>query len=288
MSGCVNLDHQPDLKLDDFPTINPLPFAHSKNITIAPSDITVLPFISPTFRGRDKLINIMPETQSLGNISMASSQIAITLWNASNSVIVVNSYECALQASSIAHIKNIPILFYGNTTMRTIHLLNCSEVICIGGVLIEESENIKLTYINNQKDVWEYAIRSAKEKGFVINYLAVANPCDEESLCLSAFSSVVAAHRNGIVITSREKEFKEINATIQHAMRVLNENNMSAEYVCLFGGHGSVPFFLKPIPYKYDSTLFPDGNIATDNYYGDTDGNTFIPEIAVGRFLQEV
>lgn len=284
-AGCIGEEKQrykdSNLKNQNV-QIEKLQLSNNSKIIISRSEIELTPLLSSAFkRGIEIGIGESSDFKS-EDYSLKSSQIAIALWNGSDKAIIVENYMCALQASTIAILENIPILVYGASTYSAINLLGCTDIIKIGNVPIDDGVCLK-----NQSDIWECAARCANEKSISIDYLAVANPADLNSSGFSSFAPLLAARNNGIVITCSENNCSNIDAAIKSAISTLNKSGFKSEYVCLFGGNDSIPFFLKQIPSEYtiDPTNYPEGNYATDNDYGDLDGMPIVPEIAVGRFF---
>ncbi len=275
-SGCISQGPLENTKnpLHEW-EIESLDFENISEIALSYLDAKLIPLFSPICKNQGIRVSVTNESTNIdSDYSLFSSRLAITFWDESEEVIVVDNYEHLLQASAIACLKNIPIVVHGKSTWAAIDKLRARNIITIGDVPINGGKHLE-----DQETIWNYTIQTAKEKGVLIDYLAVANPNDEKNLVpnLSSFSSLLAALRNGMVVTCKENSSETINRAIKNAVWLLNESKMKAKYVCLVGDSESIPFF----KVKVESY----GKTATDNHYGDLDGNTLVPELFVGRFF---
>ena len=269
------------------PTYNPVQ-ENDKDYSYLPPDGLVLPsynaqalpLLSSLFKHRGINISVewgKGELLEFEDISSFSSLISLDYWSVSDQAIVVNSYQDALLASQITSLLDIPILFYGDTTNSAIVELQVQTVIEIGETPVDGD-----IVLSGQQDVIEYTLDLAQNLNITIDYLVVTNPCDQGVQVdnLSAFSSLLAAYRNGIICTCTNNS-QQINRTIKDIYKVLENRSICLKYVCLVGDPLSIPFSIIELDPQYQHIKF----VATDNIYADLDGNSLTPEIAIGRFL---
>lgn len=240
------------------------------------------------------------EGQSLdySDLSTFSSTTAITFCEEKNvddyskeeliksgKAIVVDNYENALNVVPIANFKNIPILIQGGTTEEALYRLGTiypEQIIVYGNTDYNEYSEKGVTVLDNIT-LLNFTIKCAIEAGININYITVINPNDiNQEIAdvphLSAFGSILAVHRNSIILTC-DADNKTINSTVHNAVEVLDNNGMKTEYICMVGDSYSLPFIYMPLK-QLDDTICP-----TDNVYADLDGDPYTIEIAIGRII---
>ena len=273
---------------------------YNEKIILSEDNYEGLSFLAPAAmnKGVLPLIN-WGEGQSLSysDLSAFSSSTAISFWEEkdvdefskeelvkSRKAIVVDNYENALNVVPISNFKNIPILIQGETTEEALYRLGTiypEQVIVYGETEYNQFENKGVIVLDNTT-LLDYTINCAKEVDININYITVVNPNDNNEEVadvphLSAFGSLLAVHRNSIILTC-EANNETINSSVHNAVEVLENNGMKTEYICIVGDAYSLPFI-------YDYVKLLDHDSPTDNFYADLDGDPYTIEIAIGRIV---
>lgn len=206
-------------------------------------------------------------------ISKYSGKMALAFWNTPNKAIVVDNYEHALLMSQYAGVKDYPIIVYkGNKqiTDEALYKLNtvwANQIIVCGNT---PYNNQGVTVVN-ENDVQQFTIDAAKFEGIDLEYITVINPNDStaNTAYLSSFGGVFASFHNGILIECSANG-NEINIKVHNAIDLLENNDMSANYICIVGDHISLPFIY-------------EGGTPSDNRYADLDGDKYTIEVSIGR-----
>jgi hypothetical protein len=253
----------------------------ARRLILPESHTQALPLLAPLFKHRGIDVSIewgTGEYLSFEDISIFSSDLALTNWDSCDQAIVVDSYCHALLASQITTFLDIPILFYGPTTLQTIHELKTQTILEIGDTPLDG--DIELS---NQEEIMDYTIALAKQHNVTIEYLTITNPYDQgvQVENLSAFSSLLTPYHSGILgLCSNQSE--NIKHIVETSYQLLENAGMTLKYVCLIGDPSCVPFSI--VELKLPPT-WNTSDIATDTPYADLDGDRFTSEIAIGRIL---
>ncbi len=278
-------------------SLSKLDLQGKSRIVLPEGDYACLPVLAPVFKnfGINVSIGWNPgdgaDIQG-GDASRFSSEIAVTFWegNCSNAI-VVDSYENALLAGPLASIINAPVLYYGTTTNEALWRIGANdsnEIIAVGNVPYAVKTKVSL---QSQEKIWECTIAAAKQKGINLNYVAVVNPNDDTSnkfytSHLSAFGSILAAHRNGLVVSTNGISEKT-NAMIKSVADKIECANLNLKFICIIGDYAAV----QPGGWITDdswgeSALSDDDNpCPSDNPYADFDDDNATVECANGRII---
>jgi hypothetical protein len=279
-------------------SISALDFQGKTRIILSEADYKSLPVLAPVFKnhGIDASIawnNGDGVEIAAEDASKFSSQVAVTFWEGkAQKAVVVDSYENALLAGPLAAMLDAPILYYGSTTNEALWRIGAndsSEVISMGNTPYSSKVQASL---QNQNAVWEYTISTAKGRGANLNYIAVVNPNDDTddkfyTAHLSAFGSVLATYRNGLVI-STDGDSQKTNALIKSLVNKTVNANMDPKFVCILGDYAAV----QPGGWITDSSWEGDGVTSedenpcpSDNPYVDFDEDNSTVELANGRII---
>jgi hypothetical protein len=289
LSGCLSQYKTPDtdhpvldIKLQKIDLI--------QYLTLNPSSYEIIPLLSQRISNKVACLNINESGIIVDDLSLFSSRFAITFWNDSNDVFVVETYTELLLVSPLAKMLNTPVLVYGNTTEAILRLLKTNKVISIGNVPIGD---IRL----KTRDILEYQLSRAKEIGVDIDYLALVNTNDSSIGVphLSTFGALLASYHNGTIFEVTNNKYPSGNVTEANATHILSNVSYAMNlfvrimgapprYVCVAGPPEGIPFIINESILIAPPSL-PAEHPASDNYYGDLDGDAIHPEVAIGRFL---
>jgi hypothetical protein len=271
--GCVDKSSGTETKKE----ISPLHIENNSILGQLPVELA--PFLTYEIVKKDLSVefeNISITDQELSNYS---SRIAISFWNSSNRVYVVDSYENAMRASSLAAIDGCPILFWGNTSENVIKKLNSSEIIGMGNLPIGKYTQI----LADNSDVINYVIERELP---IYGYLSIVNSNSSDPA--SALSPLFNALRGGLIITVNDSDAAYVHNTIFSAIDSLNATGMKIRHVAIFGGAESIDYYKTHFTIESSTGSFEE-QIYTDNYYGchvvKNIENLSTPGIAIGRIV---
>jgi hypothetical protein len=269
--GCMNSKIQTDIKTDLVE-----PFESINNSISERVPFMLAPFLTPVVAynvSSFEFINVIINNESA---SLFSSRIAISFWNSCNKIYLVDSYEDAMRASSLAVMDSCPILLFGNTSNYVIQTLKPSEIIGIGNINSELCSQI----LHNSTEIMEYCIDN---KLPICGYISVVNVCSSDPA--SVVAPFINGLHNGFLIPVKNGNPETIHDQIYLEIKTLKDAGIIAQYVTLFGGPGSIEH------YETDVVLHSSNGESkekryTDNYYGSiNEDNMTHPDLAVGRII---
>jgi len=278
--GCLNVSKTPIEPEGGLERIN---FANG--IKLHPTSYQLIPILAPLIIEKKINFEINESGMVVDDASLFSSRVAITFWNNSKYVFVVNSYNNLLLVSPLAKIVGAPILIYGNTTQQVIEIIKPETIFSIGNI---PTESVRLT----PEEIIEHQIQFAKDFGLNIDYLVLVNSNDSNAklLGLSSFGALLACYHNGLIFEATNEIYPEGAITEENASllikkirlfyKIIGKEGINLKHVCIVGGADAIPQVINTTIVKYGCDL-----VASDNYWGDEDGDPWHPDFGLGRFI---
>ncbi len=286
-SGCLNSPDKSGASDRESKSANLEKISFDGGLKLNPASYQALPLLSSLIVNRRINFDINESGSIFDDISLFSSRIAISFWNCSNDLFVVDSYKNLLLVSSLAKMLNAPILVYGNGTEEAIATIKPQKIFSVGNVPISAT---KLS----PEDIIERQIEIAKNSHTELDYLVLVNSNDSASKIpgLSSFGALLACYHNGLIFEVTNETYPkgaitDTNASgllgkIKLFYKSLEEKNVKLKHVCIVGGADAIPQIANET-FREKPPMYCEAY--SDNYWGDVDGNAVFPEFGVGRFL---
>jgi hypothetical protein len=146
-----------------------------------------------------------PEILNLSEFGRSISEISIGIaenyWERIELVVIVSNYQDALVAAPLAAWLNAPLIFKGSGVQGFLASRGVPSAIVIGS----GDYDVGIKRLISRQAIWDFYLELLAEEGRSCNYVIITNPKDLEKDVLVPYlslnSAILAAYRNGIVVT---------------------------------------------------------------------------------------
>ncbi len=223
--------------------------------------------------------------------SIISSEIAVSYWDEPEYTIVAENYSHAVRMVPAAAALDAPILLWGDTTAEALWALGTvmpKEVIVCGDTPLNKHRDRGLTVLD-ETSYFFWTLETFNDLEMDTNYLIVTNPDDVEGKAdvphLSAFSSLLAVHRNALILTPESANGTDINVSVHDAYEYMGLAGYDPEYLCMFGDALALGYMYKHFDNYEEDGLPGENPVPADDWCADLDGNEWTMEVATGRMI---
>ncbi len=251
-----------------------------KNKTLQISSPYEIALSTPVVLNRGISLVYTEDCNQVSNPSLFSARLALTFWESPARAYLVDSYEGALIAASIAKMDDCPILWYGNATSTAIKFLNPVDIV---GIKLADGHNCTVVLMDDT-----FILDFCQSNGLPLSgYVGVVNLDAPDPATYAA--PLLTAYRNGIIKAVFSDNISEIRDNLIEFGKKLNSiTGIPSQYISLFGGADSIPHHITPLTLTDILGQSLDIIIYSDNYLActNTSSESFaIPDVAIGRIV---
>ncbi len=283
-SGCLESNTGDMEQIEDLGAV-----VFNTPIKINPEYMQVLPFLSAAILNNDWDLQMNENGLTFRDISLFSSEVALSLWCSAKTVFVVDSYANALRMVTPSKLMGAPILVYGQTTKCVLDKIQPLTTIVVGNLDV-----IGDVFLTRNEDILRYTADIIGGNKIKEGYISVVNISivDTENTDyynfpgMAELGSFLCAYRNGMLIMINNSFDKsQIKDRVFTAVDFFDENITKMEYLCIVGNLDVIPACQTEVIIKSNTGEWPR-TFFTDNFYTSRASeleDMLVPEFAAGR-----